>query len=241
MPSILSSSLATLSMRCVAASSKTPWVTVDARGDPLYQIRLLLRASRDRLTKRQKERLRAAFTADEAHISVEVACHCAQQVRDVFHQDTPAQGQRLATRLVERLPTCPIPEIARLGRTLRKWKDAFLAYFDTAEANNAPHRSRQRNHRTRQTHRQSLPQPHQLPAPNAPHRRRPRRLHPHSTLKSQFGADEFLAGKAALDIEAFAEFFLNVTIDYQRLSQDGRTLLGPPQNQVLLPEHLHLP
>ena len=43
------------------------------KGDPLYQIRLLLRASRDRLTKRQKERLREAFTADEAHISVEVA------------------------------------------------------------------------------------------------------------------------------------------------------------------------
>ena len=43
------------------------------KGDPLYQIRLLLRASRDRLTKRQQERLREAFTADEAHISVDVA------------------------------------------------------------------------------------------------------------------------------------------------------------------------
>ena len=47
-------------------------------------------------------------------------------------------------------------------------------------------RSHQRNHRTRKTHRQRLPQPHQLPTPNAPHRRRPRRLHPHSTLKSRF-------------------------------------------------------
>lgn len=36
-------------------------------GDPLYQISNLLRASRDRLTKRQRERLRKAFTADEAH------------------------------------------------------------------------------------------------------------------------------------------------------------------------------
>ena len=113
-------------------------------GDPLYQIRNLLRASRDRLTKRQQERLSEAFVADEAHISVEVAYHCAQQVRDVFHQDTPAHGRRLAARLIESLPTCPIPNIARLSRTLRKWKDAFLAYFDTAGASNAPHRSHQR-------------------------------------------------------------------------------------------------
>ena len=108
------------------------------KGDPLYQIRNLLRASRHRLTPRQKERLREAFTADEAHISVEVAYLLTQQVRDVFHQATPAQGRHLATRLIERLPTCPIPEIARLGRTLRKWKDAFLAYFDTGGASNGP-------------------------------------------------------------------------------------------------------
>ena len=89
-------------------------------GDPLYQIRNLLRASLHRLTKRQQERLRAAFTAEETHISVEVTYHCAQQVREVFHQAIPAQGRCVAARLVERLPTCPIPEIARLGRTLRK-------------------------------------------------------------------------------------------------------------------------
>ena len=66
------------------------------------------------------------------------------QVREVFHQATPAHGRHLAAHLVESLPRCPIPEIARLGRTLRKWKDAFLAYFDTGEASNAPHRSHQR-------------------------------------------------------------------------------------------------
>ena len=61
-----------------------------------------------------------------------------QQVRYVFHQATPAQDRRLAARLIESLPTCPIPKIARLGRTLRKWKDAFLAYFDTGGAGNGP-------------------------------------------------------------------------------------------------------
>ena len=125
-------------MRYAAASSKTRPDTADAQAIPSIKSGLLLRASRDRLTKRQQERLRAAFAADEAHISVEVAYHCAQQVREVFHQATPAQGRRLAARLIERLPTCPIPEIARLGRTLRKWKDAFLAYFDTGGASNGP-------------------------------------------------------------------------------------------------------
>ena len=138
MPFTSSSSLATPLMRCVVASSKTPWVTAGARVIPSTQVRNLLRASRDRLTKRQQERLREAFTADEAHISVEVAYRCAQQVRDVFHQATPAQGRRLAVHLIQRLPACPIPEIARLGRTLRKWKDAFLAYFDTGGASNGP-------------------------------------------------------------------------------------------------------
>ena len=73
MPSISSSLLATLQVRCVAASSKTRPVAAGARAIPSTQVRNLLRASRHRLTPRQKERLREAFTADEAHISVDVA------------------------------------------------------------------------------------------------------------------------------------------------------------------------
>ena len=43
------------------------------KGDPLDQIRTHLHASHHRLTPRRQERLSAALTADEAHISVEVA------------------------------------------------------------------------------------------------------------------------------------------------------------------------
>ena len=107
-------------------------------GGPLYQIRNLLRASHHNLTPRQQEQLRTAFTTDEAHISMEVDYHCAQKVRDVFHQATPTQGRRLAASLFESLPTCPIPEITRLGRTLHKPKDTFLAYFDTGGTSNRP-------------------------------------------------------------------------------------------------------
>ena len=33
-------------------------------------------------------------------------------------------------------PSCPIPEIARHGRTLNRWRNAFLGYFTTNRANN---------------------------------------------------------------------------------------------------------
>jgi transposase len=31
---------------------------------------------------------------------------------------------------------CPIPEVARLGRTLRAWRTQVLAYFDTSGVSN---------------------------------------------------------------------------------------------------------
>jgi transposase len=34
------------------------------------------------------------------------------------------------------LPTCPVPEIKRLGKTLRQWRAALLAYVDPGRANN---------------------------------------------------------------------------------------------------------
>ena len=66
-------------------------------------------------------------------ISVSKSPTFTGQVREVFHRAIPAQGQRLAAHLIERLPACPIPEIARLGanptqvegrtrRLLRHWR-----------------------------------------------------------------------------------------------------------------------
>lgn len=71
-----------------------------------------------------------------AGAAVEVAYQCAQDPRDVFREPTPARGRRLAEQLIERLPSCPISEIARLGKTLRRGRTAFLAYFDTDGASN---------------------------------------------------------------------------------------------------------
>ena len=106
------------------------------KGDPLYGIRTILRAGAEHLTDRQQQRLRRAIEADERHDEVYVAWQCAQQLRSVYHQRDPAEGRRIATKIIASFPTCPIPEIARLGRTLRQWRQAFLAYFDTGGASN---------------------------------------------------------------------------------------------------------
>ncbi len=105
-------------------------------GDPLYGIRNILRCAAERLTDKQHARLAAAIAADERHDAVYVAWQCAQKVRAAYAHPDPAQGRKLAEQVVAGFPNCPIPEIARLGRTLKQWKDAFLAYFDTDGASN---------------------------------------------------------------------------------------------------------
>ena len=105
-------------------------------GDPLYGIQTILRAGAENLTEKQRTRLAAAIEADPAHDEVFVAWQCAQQLRSAYHQKDLAEGRRIAEKVVDTFHTCPIPEIARLGRTLRRWRAAFLAYFTTGRSSN---------------------------------------------------------------------------------------------------------
>ena len=106
------------------------------KGDPLYGIQTILRAGEENLTEKQRARLDTAIGADPAHIEVFIAWQCAQELRSAYRAKDLAEGRRIAVKVAESFHTCPIPEIARLGRTLRRWRDAFLAYFTTARANN---------------------------------------------------------------------------------------------------------
>ena len=100
------------------------------RDDPLYRIRNILRAGEEHLTDRQRARLDTAWTADERHVEVELAWRCAQQVRSAYHQDSPAAGRKIAEKILQSFTSCPIPEVARLGRTLKHWRTEYLGYFD---------------------------------------------------------------------------------------------------------------
>jgi transposase len=74
--------------------------------------------------------------AIDDHLEVWLAWACAQRLRAAYRHPNPVEGRRIAERVVETFPTCHVTEIARLGRTLRQWKTAFLAYFDTGRASN---------------------------------------------------------------------------------------------------------
>ncbi|MBC9955552.1 ISL3 family transposase [Yimella sp. cx-51] len=106
------------------------------KGDPLYGIRNILRCGAERLTERQTARLEAAIAADERHDQVHLAWQCAQQVRDAYQAGDLTAGRVIAEKILATFHTCPIPEIRRLGKTLKQWRGAFLGYFDTGRANN---------------------------------------------------------------------------------------------------------
>ena len=106
------------------------------KGDPLYGIQTILRAGAENLTDKQVARLAAAIEADDAHEEVYLAWRCAQDLRAAYRAKDTTDGRKRALKILASFYRCPIPEVARLGRTLRRWKDAFLAYFTTGRANN---------------------------------------------------------------------------------------------------------
>jgi transposase len=106
------------------------------KNDPLYGIRMILRCGAEKLTGRQRARLDRAIAADERHDEVYAAWLCAQQLRAVYKATSPVEGRRIAEKVLASFPACPIPEIKRLDKTLRQWRHAFLAYFDTGRAKN---------------------------------------------------------------------------------------------------------
>ena len=53
----------------------------------------------------------------------------------IYHA-TQANGRQIAIKVLDSFHSCPIPEVARLGRTLRAWRVQILAYFDTSGVSN---------------------------------------------------------------------------------------------------------
>jgi transposase len=112
--------------------------TLGRRGhkhDPLYKIRGLLRHGVEHLTEKQQAKISHCLDAGDPRDEVNVAWQCYQRLRSIYHA-TPATGREIAQKVLNSFHTCPIPEVAKLGRTLRAWRGQVLAYFDTSGVSN---------------------------------------------------------------------------------------------------------
>ncbi len=93
------------------------------RDDPLYKIRGLLRHGLEHLNERQHRKLQTGLALGDPHGEVELAWSCYQQLRTIYSGTaSPRERRALAEKVLASLHTCPIPEVARLGRTLRVWR-----------------------------------------------------------------------------------------------------------------------
>jgi len=108
--------------------------TLGRRGhaeDPLYRARRLLRRRHDRLSDRAATRLRSRLAAGDPNGEVAAAWTIAQDLMAGYAERDLERGRRRVEGVAAAALACPVPEIARLGRTLRAWRDELLAHFAT--------------------------------------------------------------------------------------------------------------
>jgi transposase len=104
------------------------------KGDPLSGIRRLLRRRADRLSDRAWQRLRDGLTEGDPNGEVTAAWSIAQDLMTCYHARDQAAAEKIITAALD----CPVPEVARLGRTLATWRTEFLAAFDHPDVSNGP-------------------------------------------------------------------------------------------------------
>src|SRR3954451_14453502 len=121
----------------VAASSR-PRPGIAATTDPLYGIRRVLRRRRDRLSTKARARLQTGLIAGDPDGEVTLAWTVAQDLMGLYRLDDSDRARAQATALIADLRGCPIPELARLGRTMHAWQHELCAHFDHPDVSNGP-------------------------------------------------------------------------------------------------------
>jgi hypothetical protein len=74
----------------------------------------------------QQAKLTRCLEAGDPDGEVDLAWQCYQQLRPIY-DNSAHQGRRIAEKVIASFPTCPIPEVARVGRTLKAWRQQVLA------------------------------------------------------------------------------------------------------------------
>lgn len=140
--------------------------------DPLYGIRRVLRRRHDRLSTNARGRLEAGLIAGDPDGEVALAWTVAQDLMALYQLANPALARRRAETLIADLRGCPIPELARLGRTLHAWRAELCAHFDHPTVSNGPTENLQPEDQEHQADRPRIPQFRPLQTATVAHRGR---------------------------------------------------------------------
>ena len=103
--------------------------------DPLYRIRRLLLLGAERMDERGWERLHEALKLGDPFDEVSDAWSAKEKTRSVYLTDHPDEA---TDRLEEAIAWCSastVPEVKRLGKTLRRWRSEILAHHRTGASN----------------------------------------------------------------------------------------------------------
>jgi transposase len=80
----------------------------------------------EHLSEKQQAKISHCLDAGDPGDEVNVAWQCYQQLRSIYRA-APSSGREIAVKVLDSFPSCPLPEVARLGRTLRAWRTQVLA------------------------------------------------------------------------------------------------------------------
>jgi len=105
------------------------------RGDPLYAIRRLALMGAERLSERGWGRLLAGLAAGDTEGEMGAAILAKELLREVYAADGPDQAGRRLEVFHAHCAQAEVPELTRLARTIKAWKDEVLAYHTTHLSN----------------------------------------------------------------------------------------------------------
>jgi hypothetical protein len=110
--------------------------------DPLYRARRLLTIAAERLPDQRRERLVGLLAAGDPKGEVKLTWHAKEVVRQIYDHTDPQLAEAWVDEIIRDFAdrTMP-PEVRRLGRTIKRWRDQIVAWPAHTSPTDRPKRS----------------------------------------------------------------------------------------------------
>jgi len=106
------------------------------KGDPLYSARRVLVTGIERLSDDRLAWMFEMLAAGDPYGEVGAAVMAKELLREVYTARDLAHARRRLIVFFQHCADAEVPELARLARTIDRWRDEVLAYHHSGEASN---------------------------------------------------------------------------------------------------------